>query len=55
MLATASGATAALAPVLAGLFADRVDTAAPALGCAALLTLLAVHTTRRAALTEATA
>ncbi len=55
VLATASGATAALAPVLAGLFADQVDTAAPALGCAALLTLLAVHTTRRAALAEAAA
>ncbi|WP_172382523.1 MFS transporter [Streptomyces sp. MNP-20] len=55
VLGTASGGAAALAPVLAGLFADRVDTAAPALGCAALLTLLAVHTTRRAALTEAAA
>lgn len=50
VLATASGGAAALAPVLVGLFADRVDTAAPVLGCAALLTLLAVHTTRRAAL-----
>ncbi|MFH8791134.1 MFS transporter [Streptomyces sp. NPDC017941] len=55
VLATASGGAAALAPVLAGLFADRVDTAAPALGCAALLALLAVHTTRRAALAEAAA
>ncbi|MCI3935332.1 MFS transporter [Streptomyces sp. AN091965] len=55
VLGTASGGAAALAPVLAGLFADRVDTAAPALGCAALLALLAVHTTRRAALTEAAA
>ncbi|WP_051854683.1 MFS transporter [Streptomyces sp. NRRL B-1347] len=55
VLGTASGGAAALAPVLAGLFADRVDTAAPALGCAALITLLAVYTTRRAALTEAAA
>ncbi|MFI1676204.1 MFS transporter [Streptomyces sp. NPDC020607] len=55
VLATASGGAAALAPVLAGLCADRVGTAAPALGCAALLTLLAVHTTRRAALAEAAA
>ncbi|QCX81712.1 Major Facilitator Superfamily protein [Streptomyces sp. YIM 121038] len=55
VLGTASGGAAALAPVLAGLFADRVDTAAPALCCAALLTVLAVHTTRRAALAEAAA
>ncbi|MEV1024723.1 MFS transporter [Streptomyces sp. NPDC050264] len=55
VIATASGATAALAPVLAGLFADQVDSAVPALGCAALLVLLAAYTTRRAALTEAAA
>ncbi|QDQ15725.1 MFS transporter [Streptomyces spectabilis] len=55
VLGTASGGAAALAPVLAGVFADRVDTAAPALGCAVLTALLAVHTTRRAALTEAAA
>ncbi|QES45679.1 MFS transporter [Streptomyces venezuelae] len=55
VLATASGGAAALAPVLAGLCADRIGTAAPALVCAALLGLLAVHTTRRAALAEAAA
>ncbi|MFE2050667.1 MFS transporter [Streptomyces sp. NPDC059459] len=55
VIATASGATAALAPVLAGVFAGRLNSATPALGCAALLVLLAAHTTRRAALTEAAA
>ncbi|MEU2565179.1 MFS transporter [Streptomyces longispororuber] len=55
VLATASGGAAALAPVLAGLLADQAGTAAPAVGCAALLALLAAHTTRRAALAEAAA
>ncbi|MFE5392944.1 MFS transporter [Streptomyces sp. NPDC056568] len=55
VLATASGVTAALAPVLAGLFAGRPNSATPALGCAALLVLLAAHTTRRAALAETAA
>jgi predicted MFS family arabinose efflux permease len=47
VLATAAGGAAALAPVLAGVFAARSGTAAPALGCAALLTVLALHTTWR--------
>ncbi|MFJ4716576.1 MFS transporter [Streptomyces sp. NPDC088785] len=55
VLATASGAAAALAPALAGLLTEHAAAAAPALGCAAVLTLLAVHTTRRAALVGAAA
>ncbi|WP_256107932.1 MFS transporter [Streptomyces sp. ODS05-4] len=47
VLATASTGAAALAPVLAGALADRVSAAAPALGCAAALALLAAHTSRR--------
>ncbi|MFI9586807.1 MFS transporter [Streptomyces sp. NPDC052236] len=49
VLATAAGGAAALAPVLAGVFAARSGTAAPALGCAVLLAALALHTTWRSA------
>lgn len=45
VLATAVGGSAALAPVLAGLFAARAGTAAPAVVCAGVLTLLACRTT----------
>ncbi|MFD8965945.1 MFS transporter [Streptomyces sp. NPDC059568] len=41
VLATAAGGAAALAPALAGLLAAHAGNAAPALVCAALLTLLA--------------
>ncbi|GAA5608951.1 MFS transporter [Streptomyces platensis] len=45
VLATVSGATAAVAPALAGLSADRAGAAVTLLGCAALLAVLALHTT----------
>lgn len=45
VLATVSGAAAALAPALAGLSADRAGAAATLTGCAALLAVLALHTT----------
>ncbi|MGA4798405.1 MFS transporter [Streptomyces lavendulocolor] len=47
VLATATTGGASLAPVLAGVLADRVSPAAPAIACGAALTLLAVHTSRR--------
>ncbi|MEU0661781.1 MFS transporter [Streptomyces lavendulocolor] len=47
VLATATTGGASLAPVLAGVLADRVSPAAPAIACGATLTLLAVHTSRR--------
>ncbi|MFF3977928.1 MFS transporter [Streptomyces sp. NPDC001828] len=56
VLASAVGGSAALAPVLAGVFVTRLGTAAPALVCAGLLTALAWRTTVvRSRLTEATA
>ncbi|MFI1496707.1 MFS transporter [Streptomyces platensis] len=45
VLATVSGATAAVAPALAGLSADRAGAAVTLMGCAALLAVLALHTT----------
>ncbi|WP_432142933.1 MFS transporter [Streptomyces sp. bgisy084] len=45
VLATVSGATAAVAPALAGLSADRAGAAGTLMGCAALLAVLALHTT----------
>ncbi|MGA5563832.1 MFS transporter [Streptomyces platensis] len=45
VLATVSGATAAVAPALAGLAADRAGAAVTLMGCAALLAVLALHTT----------
>lgn len=45
VLATVSGATAAVAPALAGLSADRAGAAVTLVGCAALLAVLALHTT----------
>ncbi|MGW3008314.1 MFS transporter [Streptomyces sp. NPDC001219] len=45
VLATVSGAAAAVAPALAGLSADRAGAAATLLGCAVLLAGLALHTT----------
>jgi predicted MFS family arabinose efflux permease len=47
VLATATTGGASLAPVLAGVLADRVSPAAPAIACGATLALLAVHTSRR--------
>ncbi|GGU47958.1 MFS transporter [Streptomyces lavendofoliae] len=47
VLATATTGGAALAPVLAGVLADRVSTSAPALACGSVLVLLAAHTSRR--------
>ncbi|MEV3993956.1 MFS transporter [Streptomyces sp. NPDC049837] len=47
VLATATTGAAAVAPVLAGLLADRVSMAAPALLCGAALVPLAAHTSRR--------
>ncbi len=47
VLATAATGAAALAPVLSGALAGRLSTAAPAVACGVLLTLLAVHTCRR--------
>ncbi|MEV6721836.1 MFS transporter [Streptomyces xanthochromogenes] len=56
VLASAVGGSAALAPVLAGVFVTRVGTAAPAVICAGLLTALAWRTTVvRSRLTGATA
>ncbi|MFG3281374.1 MFS transporter [Streptomyces sp. NPDC048111] len=56
VLASAVGGSAALAPVLAGLFVTRAGTAAPAVVCAGALAVLAWHTTVvRSRLTEATA
>lgn len=48
VLATVSGAAAALAPALAGLAADRDGPGATVVGCAALLAVLALHVTRSA-------
>ncbi|WP_329153943.1 MFS transporter [Streptomyces sp. NBC_01456] len=48
VLATVSGAAAALAPALAGLAADRAGPGATLVGCAALLAVLALHATRSA-------
>lgn len=48
VLATVSGAAAALAPALAGLAADRAGPGATLVGCAALLAGLALHATRSA-------
>ncbi|MGW7488857.1 MFS transporter [Streptomyces sp. NPDC054786] len=45
LLATASGAAAALAPALAGLSADRAGAGATLTGCAVLLALLALYAT----------
>ncbi|GFE12573.1 hypothetical protein Sgleb_06200 [Streptomyces glebosus] len=45
VLATVSGATAAVAPALAGLSADRAGAAVTVIGCAVLLAGLALHTT----------
>ncbi|MFD5399215.1 MFS transporter [Streptomyces sp. NPDC127097] len=45
VLATVSGASAAVAPALAGLSADRAGAAGTLMGCAALLAVLALHTT----------
>ncbi|MER6839002.1 MFS transporter [Streptomyces platensis] len=45
VLATVSGATAAVAPALAGVSADRAGAAVTLMGCAALLAVLALHTT----------
>ncbi|RST12612.1 MFS transporter [Streptomyces sp. WAC05374] len=47
VLATATTGAAALAPVLAGVLADGLSTAAPAWACGAALVLLAAHTSRR--------
>ncbi|MGI5479060.1 MFS transporter [Streptomyces lavendofoliae] len=47
VLATATTGGAALAPVVAGVLADRVSTTAPALACGSVLLLLAAHTSRR--------
>ncbi|REK84422.1 MFS transporter [Streptomyces inhibens] len=44
VLATVSGAAAAVAPALAGLSADRAGAAATLMGCAVLLAVLALHT-----------
>lgn len=48
VLATASGAAAALAPALAGLSAGRAGAGATFLGCAVLLAVLALYATRGA-------
>ncbi len=45
VLATTSGAAAALAPALAGLAADRTGVAATLTGCAVLLAALALYAT----------
>ncbi|RCH67284.1 MFS transporter [Streptomyces sp. SDr-06] len=45
VLASAVGGSAALAPVLAGVFVTRAGTAAPAVACAGLLAALAWRTT----------
>ncbi|MBD0741706.1 MFS transporter [Streptomyces sp. CBMA152] len=45
VLATSAGGAAALAPVLAGLFAAGAGTAAPAVLCSGVLALLALRTT----------
>ncbi|MEU8994397.1 MFS transporter [Streptomyces caniferus] len=45
VLATASGAAAALSPALAGLFADRAGAGATFAGCAVLLAVLALYVT----------
>ncbi|MGW8975102.1 MFS transporter [Streptomyces platensis] len=45
VMATVSGAAAAVAPALAGLSADRAGAAVTLMGCAALLAVLALHTT----------
>ncbi|MFI1157626.1 MFS transporter [Streptomyces sioyaensis] len=45
VLATASGAAAALAPALAGLAADRAGPATTLVGCAVLLAAVALHAT----------
>ncbi len=47
VLATATTGASALAPVLAGVLADRVSPAAPAVFCGVLLGLLAAHGSRR--------
>ncbi|SEB78646.1 MFS transporter [Streptomyces sp. 2314.4] len=55
VLATASGAAAALAPALAGLAADRVGPGTTLVGCAVLLAAVALHATWAApALTRGT-
>ncbi|MER5564185.1 MFS transporter [Streptomyces sp. NPDC056084] len=55
VLASAVGGSAALAPVVAGVFVSRLGTAAPAMVCAGLLAALALHTTVvRSRLTGAT-
>ncbi|SOE15741.1 Predicted arabinose efflux permease, MFS family [Streptomyces sp. 2323.1] len=55
VLATASGAAAALAPALAGLAAGRVGPGTTLVGCAALLAAVALHATWAApALTRGT-
>ncbi|MGW7576481.1 MFS transporter [Streptomyces sp. NPDC054765] len=55
VLATASGAAAALAPALAGLSADRAGAAVTLTGCAVLLAVLALYATCAApALTRGT-